>query len=114
MRLAFVTDDLGHHAGVHLRHEPDGTVVASVDSDAEPDVVARQVRRILSLDQPEDEWLAVGERDPVIGRLQRAHPGPSPHRTDPEHLGRLAPVPDPGLGAGARGRRSGRRDVRAG
>jgi len=75
MRLAFVTDDLGHHAGVHLRHEPDGTVVASVDSDAEPDVVARQVRRILSLDQPEDEWLAVGERDrrcSGLGPVRRA------------------------------------------
>jgi DNA-3-methyladenine glycosylase II len=78
MRLAMVTDDLAHHAGVHLSQDPDGTIVASAESDAPPDVVAQQVRRILSLDHPGDEWLAVGTRDPVIGRLQRAHPGLRP------------------------------------
>jgi len=75
MRLAMVTDDLAHQAGVHLSQDPDGTVVASAESEAPPDVVERQVRRVLSLDHPGDEWLAVGTRDPVIGRLQRAHPG---------------------------------------
>jgi DNA-3-methyladenine glycosylase II len=78
MRLAMVTDDLVHHAGVHLSQDPDGTVVASAESDAPPDIVAQQVRRVLSLDHPGDEWLAVGTRDPVIGRLQRAHPGLRP------------------------------------
>jgi hypothetical protein len=32
MRLAFVTDDLGHHAGVHLVQRPDGTIIAAIDS----------------------------------------------------------------------------------
>jgi DNA-3-methyladenine glycosylase II len=78
MRLAFVTDDLRHHAGVELSQEADGTVIASIDSDAPVDAVTRQVSRILSLDHPGREWLAAGERDPVVGRLQRAHPGLRP------------------------------------
>jgi DNA-3-methyladenine glycosylase II len=78
MRLAFVTDDLRHQAGVELRQQPDGALVASIESDAPVDAVTRQVQRILSLDHPGREWLAVGERDPVIGRLQRDHPGLRP------------------------------------
>jgi hypothetical protein len=37
MRLAFVTDDLRHHAGVELTQAADATVIASVDSDAQID-----------------------------------------------------------------------------
>jgi DNA-3-methyladenine glycosylase II len=36
------------------------------------------VARILSLDHDGEEWIAVGERDAVIGRLQREHPGLRP------------------------------------
>ncbi len=78
MRLAFVTDDLRQHAGVELRQEADGTVIAAIDSDAETGEVLAQVRRILSLDHPGREWLAAGERDPVLGRLQHAHAGLRP------------------------------------
>jgi len=38
----------------------------------------RQVRRILSLDHAAKGWLAVGTRDPVVGRLQKDHPGLRP------------------------------------
>jgi DNA-3-methyladenine glycosylase II len=72
MRLAFVTDDLRHHAGVHLVQRA-GTITAAIDSEAAPDAVLGQVRRILSLDHPAAGWLAAGERDPVLGGLQRAH-----------------------------------------
>jgi DNA-3-methyladenine glycosylase II len=77
MRLAFVTDDFRHHAGVELTQDAGGTVTGSVQADAgaDADLIERQVRRILSLDHPAREWLAVGERDPVLGRLQAAHPG---------------------------------------
>ncbi len=78
MRMAFVTDDFSHQAGVYLTQDPGAAMVASVDSDAQIGVVAQQVFRILSLDQPGDEWLAVGARDLVIGRLQHAHPGLRP------------------------------------
>lgn len=73
MRLAFVTDDLRHHAGVHLVQRPDETITAAIDSEADPDAVLGQARRILSLDHPAAGWLAAGERDPVLGGLQRAH-----------------------------------------
>jgi DNA-3-methyladenine glycosylase II len=73
MRLAFVTDDMRHHAAVHLAERRDGTIAAAVESDADQDTVLRQVLRILSLDHPGGPWVAIGERDPVIGALQRAH-----------------------------------------
>lgn len=78
MRLAMVTDDLRGHAAVHLTQRDDGTVVGSVAGDADPVAVRQQVCRILSLDHPGAEWLAVGDRDPVIGELQAAHPGLRP------------------------------------
>jgi DNA-3-methyladenine glycosylase II len=77
MRLAFVTDDLHEHAGVHLKQEG-GLIVAAIDSAAPHDSVVKQIRRVLSLDQPGDAWLAVGPRDPVIGRLQQEHYGLRP------------------------------------
>jgi DNA-3-methyladenine glycosylase II len=73
MRLAFVTDDMRHHAAVHLVQRADGPVTAAVESDADHDAVLGQVRRILSLDRPGGPWAALGERDPVIGALQRQH-----------------------------------------
>jgi len=68
MRLAFALDGYTEHAGVVLRQHPDGALAAG----------ERHVRRILSLDHPAKGWLAVGTRDPVIGRLQRDHPGLRP------------------------------------
>ena len=73
MRLAFVTDDMRHHAAVHLAGQADGAIAATVESDADPDAVRRQVLRILSLDHPAGPWVAAGERDPVLGALQREH-----------------------------------------
>jgi DNA-3-methyladenine glycosylase II len=74
MRLAFVTDDMRHHAAVHLtQRRREGAVTAAIESDADQDAVLRQVLRILSLDHPGGTWAAIGERDPVIGALQRAH-----------------------------------------
>ncbi|MBV9047008.1 MAG: hypothetical protein JOY58_01990 [Solirubrobacterales bacterium] len=37
-----------------------------------------QIARILSLDHDGEQFRAVGERDPVIGALQRIHPGQRP------------------------------------
>jgi DNA-3-methyladenine glycosylase II len=79
MRLAFVTDDLHGQAAVHLTQRDDGTIdgmiAGSLAGGADPVAVRAQVCRILSLDHPGREWLAVGSRDPVIGELQAAHPG---------------------------------------
>ncbi len=73
MRLAFVTDDMRHQAAVHLVQRPDGTISVVMDSPADPGAVLRQVRRVLSLDRPAAGWLAAGQRDPVLGALQREH-----------------------------------------
>jgi DNA-3-methyladenine glycosylase II len=78
MRLAFVTDDMSHHAGVHLTQDASGLVTATAETDADPEVVRRQVCRVLSLDHPGAAWAQVGARDPVIGGLQRDHEGLRP------------------------------------
>lgn len=78
MRLAFVTDDMSHHAGVRLTQDPDGVVTADIETDADAEAVWRQVRRIVSLDHPARGWEEAGARDPVIGRLQREHEGLRP------------------------------------
>jgi len=73
MRLAFVTDDMRHHAAVHLTQRADAAITAVISSDADDDAVLRQVCRILSLDHAGGPWVALGERDPVLGALQREH-----------------------------------------
>jgi DNA-3-methyladenine glycosylase II len=78
MRLAFVTDDMHHHAGVRLAQVPGGAIAVTVDTEADPVAVLRQVRRILSLDHEGAPWAEVGARDPVIGALQREHEGLRP------------------------------------
>jgi DNA-3-methyladenine glycosylase II len=78
MRLAFAVDGFAEHAGVLLRERADGTVEGTVSGASDLDAVRGQVARILSLDHDGEAWLAVGERDPIIGRLQREHPGVRP------------------------------------
>ena len=73
MRMAFVTDDMRHHAGVHLVQRADGVIAATIETEADPEAAARQVRRILCLDYPAGAWLTIGDLDPVLGRLQREH-----------------------------------------
>jgi DNA-3-methyladenine glycosylase II len=82
MRLAFPVDGDRGYAGVALRQEADDAPVR-VELDlggggADPQAAVRQVARILSLDHDGRGFAAVGERDPVLGRLQRAHPGQRP------------------------------------
>ncbi|HEY2556090.1 MAG TPA: hypothetical protein VGI08_03205 [Diaminobutyricibacter sp.] len=78
MRLAFVTDDFRSHAFVSLNQAEDGTVIGELDSDASVVIVEAQVRRILSLDGSGRQWATVGEEDPVLGAMQRSHPGLRP------------------------------------
>ena len=77
MRLAFAVDGLREQAGVTLGQDPDGTIRGEVEG-GDVDTVRRQVARILSLDHDGEEWLQVGQRDPVIGRLQELYPGLRP------------------------------------
>ena len=82
MRLAFVTDDLRQQVAVVLRQDEQAAVLHGEaqceDAGLDVDAVRMQVARILSLDHDGLAWTAVGKRDPVIGRLQAAHPGVRP------------------------------------
>ena len=81
MRLAFGIDGGRGYAGAVLRQPeaggPVGVELHTTDGGDFP-VALRQLARILSLDQDGETFLQVGERDPVIGALQRAHPGQRP------------------------------------
>jgi DNA-3-methyladenine glycosylase II len=77
MRMAFCLDGHRQGAGVEVRQDDAGVHVV-VHGRADPDVVTAQVARILSLDHDGEAFLAVGDRDPVIGRLQAVAPGLRP------------------------------------
>ncbi len=77
MRLAFCLDNYRDQVGVELRQDADG-VHSVVAGAGDLPAIERQVARVLSLDHDGDEFLSVGERDPVIGRLQAAAPGLRP------------------------------------
>jgi DNA-3-methyladenine glycosylase II len=85
MRMAFCLDGYQEHVGVELRQAPPAeTGAAEVHgvfygpAGVDADRVQGQVARVLSLDHDGTEFLRVGERDPVIGRLQAAAPGLRP------------------------------------
>lgn len=78
MSLAFVADDLVHHAAAFVTQDAAGVLTCRVFGEADPDRVVTQVRRVLSLDQSGSAWAQVGGRDPVIGRLQSEFPGLRP------------------------------------
>ncbi len=83
LHLAFVADAVeadggGDPAGVCLRQPGGGDVLGELYGSADPQVVRAQVARILSLDVDGSGFPEVGRRDPVVGRLQAAHPGLRP------------------------------------
>ncbi len=82
MRLAFAVDGGRGYAGAVLRQpdEPYGPVSVRLTlRDRAPIGAAlAQVARIVSLDHDGNGWLRIGEADPVLGALQRAHPGQRP------------------------------------
>jgi DNA-3-methyladenine glycosylase II len=81
LRLAFCVDGGRGYAGAVLRRRGDdgpiGVELTLADG-APHDAALAQVARTVSLDHDGTAFEAVGERDPVIGALQRAHPGQRP------------------------------------
>lgn len=75
MRLAFCVDNLRELAGVTLTEGSGGSIIGDVQGAADLTAVRDQVARIVSLDHDGTRWPAVGERDPLIGRLQARFPG---------------------------------------
>jgi DNA-3-methyladenine glycosylase II len=69
--------------GVRVRQDAGGPVTAEIVSPSAAgaelvDELRPQVERILSLDVDGSGFAAVGERDPVIGEIQRRYPGLRP------------------------------------
>jgi DNA-3-methyladenine glycosylase II len=78
LHLAF-PGPLDEPAGVCLRQEDDGgAMLGEIFGSADPDFVRIEAQRILSLDHDGAGFAAVGERDPVVGRLQERFPGLRP------------------------------------
>ena len=82
LELAFPMEGSWQTVGVRVRQDA-GDVTAEVVSPAAsgPELVAElrpQVERILSLDVDGSGFLAVGERDPVVGEIQQRYPGLRP------------------------------------
>jgi len=100
MRMAFVTDDMRHHAGVHLAQAGGGSITATIDSMADLGAVALQVRRNPSLDHPAAEWPVAGERDPVLGQLQRERAWPRPVLFPSPYEAAAWSIISAGMGAG--------------
>jgi len=80
LRLAFGIDGGEGYAGVVVRQPRDeGRLECEVHAEGGGlALIERQVARVLSLDHDGEAFLEVGARDPVIGELQRLHPGQRP------------------------------------
>ena len=72
--LAFPVEGLDSSAAIELWQDADGVVRGRSDAEGETLAAATvQAARSLSLNHDGSGWPAVGERDPVVGRLQREH-----------------------------------------
>jgi len=84
LTLAFRLDQTFEAVAVGLR-EGEGKILADVEGTADVAAVRKQVSRMLGLDADAKAWAKVGEKDPVVGKLQREFSGfftaakPSPY-----------------------------------
>ena len=69
VRLRFLVDDWSGPATVVLT-QPGDTVHGTVEAENEPRAIEQAIR-VLSLDHDGSDYPAVGERDPIVGELQR-------------------------------------------
>jgi DNA-3-methyladenine glycosylase II len=70
--MSFPVEGSESSAAVELHQAANGIVIGQTDTGAvDLPTVVRQASRSLSLDHDGSGWPAVGERDPVIGRLQQ-------------------------------------------
>jgi len=77
MRLAFCLDGYRTQVGVEVRQD-NGGVHCVVKGGGALTAIEAQVARVLSLDHDGREYDEVGQRDPIIGRLQQLAPGLRP------------------------------------
>ena len=72
--LAFPVEGLDESAAIELWQDEDRVVRGRSDADGELlERATVQAARSLSLDHDGSGWPDVGERDPIVGRLQREH-----------------------------------------
>jgi DNA-3-methyladenine glycosylase II len=72
--LAFPVEGRDASAAIELWQDDDGVVRGRTDAPVDLlEPATRQAARSLSLDHDGTAWPAVGERDPIVGRLQREH-----------------------------------------
>src|SRR5205807_395171 len=69
--MAFPVEGWSASAAVVVSQGDDGMVSGTVHGSADADVAWRQALAVLSLDVDGTGYVDVGERDPIIGRLQR-------------------------------------------
>jgi DNA-3-methyladenine glycosylase II len=82
LEISFPVEGSWQTVGVRVRQDGAGVTAEIVSPDTPgPSLTAtvrRQVERILSLDVDGSDFPAVGERDPVVGKLQHQYPGLRP------------------------------------
>jgi DNA-3-methyladenine glycosylase II len=80
MRLAFCLDGLSQQVGVAVRQVGQQRLALEIvgDADVDCDAVRAHVARVLSVDIDGTDYDALGQRDPLVGRVQRARPGLRP------------------------------------
>jgi DNA-3-methyladenine glycosylase II len=72
--MSFPLEGTDRSAAVEISQREDGVLVGRSDADAvDLPAITRQAARSLSVDHDGTDWPAVGQRDPVIGRLQQTH-----------------------------------------
>jgi DNA-3-methyladenine glycosylase II len=74
LTLAFRLDGTFEAVAVSMREEGE-SLVAECFGTVDGAAAGKQVVRMLGLDADGDAWLAIGNRDPVVGRLQAEFPG---------------------------------------
>ncbi len=74
LTFAFGLDGTFEPVAVTLREEGEA-VVGTLEGTKDVPAVRRQVARILGLETGAEDWLELGAREPVVGRLQRVFPG---------------------------------------
>jgi DNA-3-methyladenine glycosylase II len=74
LTLAFRLDRTFEAVAVELREER-GRLVGELSGSEDLSTVKRQLARVLGLDAEAAEWLALGRREPVVGKLQAEFPG---------------------------------------
>ncbi|HEY3726883.1 MAG TPA: hypothetical protein VGL51_06895 [Solirubrobacteraceae bacterium] len=81
MRLAFPVDGGHGYAGAVVRQPAPNSPLAvelELRGDTSAGAALTQLARVISVDHDGEAFRQVGESDPLIGALQRAHPGQRP------------------------------------